>query len=390
MDSNSRRFLLLSVTGLVAACGGSGGQGPVTASNCGVVSGVCTTPVPPEPAPGTGSESAPAALFEVNTLTTFKGVGGTQQLTEVYTKIENTNPVQHTQSELYTAEQSKADTQQVEVSYNPRDAVFTFTIEHEESDAELRFQDPAHRTDFNPNRQPQTAVPNLPLFNYLESGSASADSRDIRTFFYQRPGNGTRYVSLTGFTRNIRDGKLTEDFKIQRVRGAYAFGSQSAAADVPTRGSGTYRGAMLATMVRNTELEQSPGVRSRFEWIHGQAQVDVDFAAGSLKTTFDGVVQTAGEEFEGDPFGTYNNPLPAATFRATGTATFDTSRVTYAGSISQATIGPDAVSIAASSLDGTFYGPTAIETGGAFRIVGSIPDQRVDIIGGFAGARPSQ
>lgn len=43
--------------------------------------------------------------------------------------------------------------------------------------------------------------------------------------------------------------------------------------------------------------------------------------------------------------------------------------------------------MAASSLDGTFYGPGAVETGGAFRIVGATPDTRVDFLGAFTGVK---
>ena len=41
----------------------------------------------------------------------------------------------------------------------------------------------------------------------------------------------------------------------------------------------------------------------------------------------------------------------------------------------------------ASSIDGSFYGPNAVEVGGSFRIVGGVPDQRVDILGAFTGAK---
>lgn len=43
------------------------------------------------------------------------------------------------------------------------------------------------------------------------------------------------------------------------------------------------------------------------------------------------------------------------------------------------------IDIVGSSLDGAFYGPNANEVGASFRIVGGIPDQRVDIIGSFTG-----
>ena len=41
----------------------------------------------------------------------------------------------------------------------------------------------------------------------------------------------------------------------------------------------------------------------------------------------------------------------------------------------------------ASSIDGTFYGPDAKNIGGSFRIVGGVPNRRLDILGAFAGAK---
>lgn len=357
MRKNIQLYLALPVASLVAACGGNDAA-PVTASNCGVVGGTCTAPVTPEP-------PAINPLFQAEALTTYKGVGATQQITE------------NQDGELYTAEQSRADTDKVTVSFDPRDAVFILTIDHEGSDGEFRYQDPAHRTDFNPNRTPQVATPNLPLFNYLES----AGRDEVQTFFYKQPGNGTRYVTLAGFNRNVSSSN-----ELQRVRGAYAFGTQTPLGSVPTKGMGRYRGDMLATMVRNVDLEGNPGLRSRLEWIRGEAQVDVDFGAGSLTASLTGNVLPMQDAFEGG----YNPALPNAAFSATGTASFDSSRLNYAGSISRATVGGSDISIAASSLDGTFFGPDAIETGGAFRIIGSIPDQRVDVMGSFVGARPPQ
>jgi len=43
--------------------------------------------------------------------------------------------------------------------------------------------------------------------------------------------------------------------------------------------------------------------------------------------------------------------------------------------------------IAGSSIDGAFYGPSAQEVGGGFRIVGGTPDERIDILGAFTGGR---
>ena len=43
------------------------------------------------------------------------------------------------------------------------------------------------------------------------------------------------------------------------------------------------------------------------------------------------------------------------------------------------------LTIAGSSIDGAFFGPIGQEVGGGFRIVGGVPDERIDIIGAFTG-----
>src|SRR3546814_17839227 len=61
------------------------------------------------------------------------------------------------------------------ITYNPRDGVFTVSIADDLAGVsrEVRFQDPAHRTDFDPAIRPVREVPDLAGFNYLETGRAS-------------------------------------------------------------------------------------------------------------------------------------------------------------------------------------------------------------------------
>ena len=50
-------------------------------------------------------------------------------------------------------------------------------------------------------------------------------------------------------------------------------------------------------------------------------------------------------------------------------------------------VSPGSSTAGASSIDGAFFGPNAVNLGGNFRIVGGVPDQRVDIEGAFTGAK---
>jgi hypothetical protein len=311
-------------------------------------------------------------------------IGGAQKLDETYKLPEGAvTPVKT--GELYRAGQLPLASKSVSIAWDPRDAVFSIKFKIEDFDESARFQDPAHRTDFEPLRGPQNGVPDLQDFAYLEAGFDGEDAADVQTFFYENAGTKTRYVTLAGYVRNSRDGKLTDDFDIARTRGTAIFGNQSRPSDIPTKGSATYSGSMLATLV-SIDLDVTPG-RSRFEWVQGTASVGVNFATGAVTTNFQGSVVPAAGAFEGSPFGSMAPPHVGATFSAAGTASLDSSRLGYAGKINAASFAGSAINIAATSLDGSFFGPDAVETGGAFRVIGATPDERVDFLGSFTGVK---
>src|SRR3546814_2710419 len=97
---------------------------------------------------------------------------------------------------------------------SPRDGVFTVSIADDLAGVsrEVRFQDPAHRTDFDPATRPVREVPDLAGFNYL--AAADGDNGSTSSFFYQRPGTTTKYVTLGGFGHLSFDDK---DRKRQRL-----------------------------------------------------------------------------------------------------------------------------------------------------------------------------
>ena len=178
--------------------------------------------------------------------------------------------------------------------------------------------------------------------------------------------------------------------------GAFAFGELTAKDNVPTTGSGTYTGSMLASVVFNPTLDgqdiSGPQVLpTYFQWMNGTSSVNVNFTNNAFTLALTGTV--------GQPFFDFNTAPQAtvlaagATFSAAGNGTinminfggfkgaFQTARFTNTdGTVRN-------VAVAGSSIDGAFYGPAAQEVGGGFRIVGGNPDERVDVVGAFVGKK---
>lgn len=400
----------LPFIGLLAACGG--GAGPQTVS--GATGGLPVAPAAPSPGQTPSNAAMPEVLKNTET-TAYRTLGGTQALRETYTPNAGAGAARTQRSEFYVAAQAPLTTlggAQVEVVYDPRAAIFNLSIQQPDIKIATRYQDPAHRTAFGGEREPQSGVPDLVGYNYVENEDSSAEIKTINTFFYQRPGTSTRYVTLGGFVRNHQ----VLDFDapsvtITRVRGVEVFGNPTPAGEVPKVGSATYNGNVLAAMVSNTELDINKNLRSRFEWITGTGSVKVDFGAGRVTTDFQGKVvagpagTSIGEAFTSEvdvdwrsslpapflnePWGDINSANTGKVFTATGSATFDRSGTSFTGNVDKSSLNGQAINIAGSALDGTFFGPNAVETGISFRVVGATPDQRVDITGGFTGAKPA-
>jgi hypothetical protein len=383
-----RTLLILLTTTMLAACGGGDAQS--VASNA-VLPG-SSTPVTGTTSGGTGGgvaigtgnsgTAATSTFLAITTAKTFQSVGSLQSLS-----IASTGGV------LYSGNASTVRTPSGTIAYDPRDGIFTLTLGDTKANVNTntRYQDPAHRTDFNPVARPSWGVPDLVNFNYLE---ALGTSEDTLTFFYQRPGVSTNYVSLAGYVRNPLS-TSTADPKIYE-RGAMVFGDLTPQAQIPVTGTGTYSGGFLATMVNNSALASRP---TYFQWIAGTSSVNVDFSRATFNLSLTGSVTQA--EFEGVVV--TNTGVPqGAIFTAAGSGTIDFLHTAgFTGSFQSAqfasggtTTPVDFASVSAgsstagaSSIDGAFYGPNAVNVGGNFRIVGGIPNQRVDILGAFTGAK---
>ncbi|MCM8729934.1 transferrin-binding protein-like solute binding protein [Hephaestia sp. GCM10023244] len=358
----------------LAACGGGDGVnslGTIAPPGGGSGIGFGDTPV--------GNE--PAHFLDVSTEKTFDALGSFQSLV--------IDPTTH--AELYRGNASSTAAPSGTISYNPRDGIFTVAISDTRAGVsrEVRFQDPAHRTDYDPNLKPVLEAPDLAGFNYLAAADGS-------TFFYQRPGTTTKAVTLAGFVHLEAD--KTTGAVTTFEHGATVFGDPTSYLQVPIKGTGHYEGDFLATMINQASFDTG-GSASVFQWLVGSSSVDVDFAKSTVGLGLSG---TVGKGYVGDvEVNDLALNVPSGTaFNATGSATIDTLAAGFVGKFTTASFGaggtaipidftsvnPGSNSAGASSIDGRFYGKNATELGGNFRIVGGIPDQRIDIHGAFTGA----
>lgn len=415
-------FASLSALAMLAACGGGGGAGPQTIAG-GTVGAAGLTPGGSGGATGAATPADTHSFVNPSVAKTYSAVSAFQSFD--YNTDERECCGQ--QSELYQGNASTVRNPTATVAYDPRDAIFTLTIKDAAADIDqtARFQDPAHRTDFGGVESPQWGVPRLTADNvlYLESDTGSSGpldagtnvrppdgatgSRyDVTTFFYQKPGatsTSTRYVTFAGYVRNRIEfatttvgGATVDQNKWDLDRGVFVFGETTARSEIPRSGSGTFSGPFIASMINNPTIDGRLGFvePSYFQWIRGSSTLGVDFAANSFTLATTGTVDAPFE----DRFTNGVSFVPGgATFSASGGGRIDlTATGGFVGTVDNAGFtwttdggGSQKVTIAGSSIDGTFYGPGAVEAGGALRIVGGVPDQRVDIIGAFTGRRPN-
>ncbi|MBR0551313.1 transferrin-binding protein-like solute binding protein [Stakelama marina] len=405
-----RNLIVLGCATALAACGG--GTGPQTVGGSA-----------PPTAGGSGSGDT-HSFVNPTEAKTYEAIGGVHHY-EYYTDSNKT--VQRGQ--LYAGDANTARDSGISVAYDPRDAIFELTISRPNAQVSTdgRFQDPAHRTDFGGAKEPQAGVPNLdPAKNiqYLQFGSGSGSqlptgspyytagaaqsdyvvgardyTSDTYSFFYQKPGTTTQYVTYAGYVHNqvsaseIQDDPASPSYLREQYhldRGAFVFGERTTNANVPKTGSGTFTGDMIATMVFNPDLDTNAGAPTYFQWIDGSQTTTVDFGALSVKSDFTGTVLAPSI----DAYTSGASSMPAgSTFSASAQATIDlVNKGGFTGSFTSAKferpgMSDFTVNIAGSSIDGAFFGPNGEEIGGGFRIVGGTPDERIDILGAFTGKK---
>jgi hypothetical protein len=417
-----RLLIILLASSTLSACGGAGNQTVGSASTPAAAGGGT---------PGTGAGTTPGSghtFIAPTEVKTYAGIGGVHSF-KYKTNNIGANPlpvgVQGTSSQygqLYAGDATTARNSNISITYNPRDAIFDLTINQPLGNVNqtTRFQDPAHRTDFGGASQPQDGVPDLSAngVQYLENGSGSGtldydrsqsnifpigtDGASVTrsTFFYQKPGTPTKtkYVTFAGFVRNATSTALVVPSSgssyIEQSntleRAAFAYGERSSNSGVPTTGTGTYSGDMIGTLVFNPLLDTDATAPTYFQWLSGTSRTTIDFAANTFAISLNGSVTAPGF----DVYTTRVFSLPAgSTFAAAGAGRIDL--VTAGGFLGQFNSAsftyPDRtifnLNIAGSSVDGAFFGPAANEVGGGFRIVGGTPDERIDILGTFVGAK---
>jgi hypothetical protein len=319
----------------------------------------------------------------VSTDTTFNAIGAAHSFS--YTTTNGVTSV------LYQGNASTVRSPAGTITYSPRDGIFNLALADGKANITrtVGYQDPAHRTDFASLRTPDAEVPNIPGFNYLEAGT----SQESNIFFYQRP-DATIYVTLAGFAYRGTD---QNGVVVKREHGVYVFGAQTPQSQIPISGTGTYTGGFLASAVLNSSLDSSRPQPSYLQWITGSSTVDIDFGRGSVALSFAGAVGPTFLDGQQIPDSALLYPT-GTTFNASGQATIDLVRTGgFTGAFNTASLGANAINFSgisagssvagASSIDGGFFGPSGVNVGGSFRIVGGVPDQRVDIQGAFTGAK---
>jgi hypothetical protein len=420
-----RKLLLLATAIPLAACSGTG---PQTVGSTAPPAGT------PTPTPATDIYSQFANPVDAKT---YKGIGGEQ----VYEYVTDSRGCCGQQAQIYAGNASTVRDSAITIAYDPRDAIFTLTVSDPKSGAATttRFQDPASRTNFTGTVEPQWGTPNLngltgtaAMYNnaniqYLQAGDGdprspygSSGSGFIypgtnttppdgdpgsaytsTTLFYEKPGSNTKYVTFAGYVRNslsfstitVGGASFAQD-AWHLERGAFAYGAQTSNSAVPTTGTGTYNGTMLATMVYNPTLDGANGTElpSYFQWLTGTANLSVNFGSKTVGMTLAGAVLNPQLDRYTSPTSAY---LPGGTtFSASGSAIID---LAGTGGFKGSFVGGNftfhngatnlPVTVAGSSIDGAFFGPGAEEIGGGFRVVGGIPDQRIDILGAFTGKK---
>ena len=413
-----RLVVLLASTSLLAACGG----GAETISS-----------TPPPVSGGSGTTNTEHTFANPTEAKSYSGIGANQ----VFTYTTDTRLCCNQQAEIYSGNASTVRKSNITLDYDPRDAIFLLRVNDPltGSSVQTRFQDPASRTDFGGNLEPQWGTPRLdnPNVAYLQAGDGDprsaygssgtglinpgdndtpasgtpGSSYQATTLFYLRPGTETEYVTYAGYARNALsfsqrtendldpDTGETVSNTVEVVswaldRGAFAFGELSPVDNVPTTGTASYSGSMLATMIVNPTIDDI-NLPNYFQWVEGTSSMSVDFAASTLALNIDGTV-------DAPQIDTYTGPAATviaegATFSAAGRG--DINFVQFGGFKgffdSARFVNPDGssytVNIAGSSIDGGFYGPNGEEVGGGFRVVGGNPDERVDIMGAFVGKK---
>lgn len=408
----------------LAACGG-GGAGPET------VGGVA--------APGTTN---PVEFVTPTEPRTFVGVGGIQR----YDYSTDGRNCCNQQGQSYGGVGTRVRDSSIAITYDPRDATYIMKVTDQSIGIQhdVRFQDPANRTNFGGAQQPQWGTPDLskagqyansniqylqagdgtPTSMYQMSGSGFIDyggpdqipdgnpgsGYQASSFFFEKPGTSTKYVTFAGYIRNElsfseiqpdpeSDTTFASDaYKFER--GAFAYGVFTDNNAVPTSGSATFTGNMLATMVYNPLIDAPGKQPTYFQWLTGNSTTTVNFSNRAVQLALEGVVLAPQIDRNTSPTTAY---IPAgSTFTASGSATIDLVQkggfvggfenghftfTTPAGATLPNGQTTEKVNIIGSSIDGAFFGPNAEEVGGGFRVVGGTPDQRIDILGAFKGRK---
>jgi hypothetical protein len=307
---------------------------------------------------------------------------------------------------LYEGSQPKGSSTDVTIDFNPRDAVYSVKAEAAPMAFTNRWQDPRHRTVFQ-----QTLVPTLSNYRYAESGTGviiesnsingRSSSQTVTTLFVRDVGTSTgltQYVTIAGFVEQKYSEKevirasatgqvqVGVDFSTEIKRSVLTYGINTPYKDIPKSGSASYSGDMYAHLI---ETPQNSGTDNDLRSIVGTSVSTVDFGTGKLSLQLAGnVVGFAGDTRAFAASGTMDIFRPDTAKKEENASQFSGAITSWSlGAYNSTAAGGIVVPTAASTIEGGFYGAKDQEIGGAFRIIGNRPDERIDILGAFAGKK---
>jgi hypothetical protein len=298
----------------------------------------------------------------------------------------------------------------MKITRDPRDATYIIEIAGlDPITAKTRYQDPAHRTTYagaaadlaaqaeTPDFVLGTLLPNIQNTEYYSAGSLSGTApRTVNKsiFFTERVGNAassTQYVSWGAYWQYDASGEIS--LRVQSLqRSSAVFGYNTLAANVPTTGVANYTGGLYADLVDGRT----------FYTIGGTSSFAIDFAKDKGTFALNGSFVSAGPDPAlaprlGSTFVAGGEVILARPATGANSAATSAPIGVFSGKVTSLALGGITIdylpnetranSFQGTSVEGGFFGPKADEIGATFRIVGGVPDQRLDITGAVTGRK---
>ncbi len=386
---------------------------PVVTGSTGVTTGNPLTNPAPTGTPSTAQATAPTSITPATIATSTTPSPTLGALTGPATFNTASAHQLYNQTGggvFYTGVQPVTVSDNMKITRDPRDATYIVSITGlDPVSANTRFQDPAHRTTYtgaaadlaaqaeSPDLVLGTLLPNIPNTEYYSAGSVSGTSpRTVSksVFFTERVGtaeSSTQYVSWGAFWKYDASGEIAlraQSFQ----RSSAIFGYNTLAANVPKTGTANYSGGLYADVID----------ARTFYTIGGTSNFAIDFAGSKGTFSLNGRFVSAGPDPAlaprlGSTFVAAGEIILARPATGANTSATAAPIGVFSGKVTSLALGGSTIdylpnetranSFQGTSVEGGFFGPRAEEIGATFRIVGGVPDQRIDITGAVTGRK---